>query len=139
MEVTVKDRQTMFDISVQCLGGVEGVFALAERNGVSITARLKDGMILTWDHTDVVNAIVQKTYADRGIMPATDIEAKEMQALLGIVPSVSDSDATVSDDAVVVDKIDQIIADLVAGKEVVSESDLSLTRIFDNPFDVVFA
>lgn len=129
----------MFDISVQCLGGVEGVFALAERNGVSITARLKDGMILTWDHTDVVNAIVQKTYADRGIMPATDIEAKEMQALLGIVPSVSDSDATVSDDAVVVDKIDQIIADLVAGKEVVSESDLSLTRIFDNPFDVVFA
>lgn len=129
----------MFDISVQCLGGVEGVFALAERNGVSITARLKDGMILTWDHTDVVNAIVQKTYADRGIMPATDIEAKEMQALLGIVSSVSDSDATVSDDAVVVDKIDQIIADLVAGKEVVSESDLSLTRIFDNPFDVVFA
>lgn len=129
----------MFDISVQCLGSVEGVFALAERNGVSITARLKDGMILMWDHTDVVNAIVQKTYADRGIMPATDIEAKDMQALLGAVQSVSGSDVTVSDDAVVVDKIDQIIADLVAGKEVVSESDLSLTRIFDNPFDVVFA
>lgn len=139
MEVTVKDRQTMFDISVQCLGGVEGVFALAERNGVSITARLKDGMILTWDHTDVVNAIVQKTYADRGIMPASDIEIKEMQALLGVVSSSAGSDVTVSDDTLVVDKIDQIIADLAAGKEVVSESDLSLTRIFDNPFDVVFA
>lgn len=139
MEVTVKDRQTMFDISVQCLGGVEGVFALAERNGVSITARLKDGMILTWDHTDVVNAIVQKTYADRGIMPASDIEVKEMQALLGVVSSSAGSDVTVSDDTLVVDKIDQIIADLAAGKEVVSESDLSLTRIFDNPFDVVFA
>lgn len=139
MEVTVKDRQTVFDISVQCLGGVTGVFALAERNGISITARLKDGMILAWDHSDVVDATVCRTYSERGIMPATDIEVKEMQALLGVVSSGGGSDVTDPADTVVVDKIDQIIADLAAGKEVVSESDLSLTRIFDNPFDVVFA
>ena len=72
-------------------------------------------------------------------MPATDIEVKEMQALLGVVSSGGGSDVTDPADTVVVDKIDQIIADLAAGKEVVSESDLSLTRIFDNPFDVVFA
>lgn len=77
MEVTVKDRQSLFDISVQCLGGIEGVFSLAERNGLGITDRLSDGQVLTWEVADTVNAKVQQEYALRGIVPATDMEVSE--------------------------------------------------------------
>lgn len=82
MQITVKDRQSLADIAVQYLGGVEGIFALAERNGISITAKLKDGQTLDWELADTVDATVQKTYAAQGIEPATDIPQQEMEALL---------------------------------------------------------
>lgn len=82
MQITVKDGQSLADIAVQYLGGVEGIFALAERNGISITAKLKDGQTLDWELADTVDATVQKTYAAQGIEPATDIPQKEMEALL---------------------------------------------------------
>lgn len=82
MQITVKDRQSLADIAVQYLGGVEGIFALAERNGISITARLADGQTLDWELADTVDAQVQKTYAAQGIEPATDISTQETAALL---------------------------------------------------------
>ena len=82
MQITVKDRQSLADIAVQYLGGVEGIFALAERNGISITAKLEDGQTLDWELADTVDATVQKTYAAQGIEPATNIPQKEMEALL---------------------------------------------------------
>lgn len=82
MQITVKDRQSLADIAVQYLGGVEGIFALAERNGISITAKLEDGQTLDWELADTVDATVQKTYAAQGIEPATDIPQKEMEVLL---------------------------------------------------------
>lgn len=82
MQITVKDRQSLADIAVQYLGGVEGIFALTERNGISITAKLEDGQTLDWELADTVDATVQKTYAAQGIEPATDIPQKEMEALL---------------------------------------------------------
>ena len=48
MELTVRDRQSLWDIAVQYLGGVEGVFLLAARNGIEVTSRLKDGQRLEW-------------------------------------------------------------------------------------------
>lgn len=82
MQITVKDRQSLADIAVEYLGGVEGIFALAERNGISITARLTDGQTLDWELADTVDAQVQKTYTAQGIEPATDISAQEMNTLL---------------------------------------------------------
>lgn len=82
MQITVKDRQSLADIAVQYLGGVEGIFALAERNGISITARLTDGQTLDWELADTVDAQVQKIYTAQGIEPATDISAQETNALL---------------------------------------------------------
>ncbi len=82
MQITVKDRQSLADIAVKYLGGVEGIFALAERNGISITARLEDGQTLDWELADTVDAQVQKTYAAQGIEPATDISGKEANVLL---------------------------------------------------------
>ncbi len=141
MEVTVKDRQSLFDISVQCLGGIEGVFALAERNNLSITDRLQDSLILVWENEDTVNAGVQKTYAERALFPATDIEQNEYTTLLADTapPKASAALAPARAPLVYTNKIDEVLADIQAGKDVVPESDLSLTRIFDNPFDIVFA
>lgn len=82
MQITVKDRQSLADIAVEYLGGVEGIFALAERNGISITARLEDGQTLDWELADTVDAQVQKKYAAQGIEPATDISGKEATVLL---------------------------------------------------------
>lgn len=82
MQITVKDRQSLADIAVQYLGGVEGIFALAERNGISITARLQDGQTLDWELADTVDATVQRLYATQGVEPATDISQKDMTTLL---------------------------------------------------------
>ena len=82
MQITVKDRQSLADIAVEYLGGVEGIFALAERNGISITARLRDGQKLDWELSDTVDATVQRIYAAQGIEPATDISTQETNALL---------------------------------------------------------
>ena len=147
MEVTVKDRQSLPDIAVQCLGGFEGVFALAERNDISITGRLTDGTVLQWEHADAVDANVQNVYALRGLSPATDIDSKEMQALLNatadytlnVMTTQTPWTDTWGEDTVETEKVREILATLQSGKEYVSTSDLSLTRIFDNPFDIVFA
>lgn len=82
MQITVKDRQSLADIAVEYLGGVEGIFALAERNGISITARLRDGQKLDWELSDTVDATVQRIYAAQGIEPATDISAQETNVML---------------------------------------------------------
>ncbi len=84
MEVTVKDRQSLFDIAVQCLGGVEGVFALAGRNGAGITDRIGDGEVLEWDSDDVVDGTVRTFYSNRDLSPATEITDDELAVLLGI-------------------------------------------------------
>lgn len=52
MIVTVKDRQSLLDVAIQVLGSPTGVFALAERNGLSITDRLTDGQQLTYDKSE---------------------------------------------------------------------------------------
>ena len=38
MQITVNDRQTLLDIAVIVLGSAAGVFALAQRNGLPVTA-----------------------------------------------------------------------------------------------------
>lgn len=140
----MKDRQSLWDISVQYLGGVEGVFTLAARNGLSVTGRLGDGQVLEWEIADIVNLAVQSAYAVRGIVPATDIAEAEYQELLSATSTkaggTTQSGAVAQPDgAIVVDKIEEIIGELEAGKEVVVEGELTLTRIFEDAFDIVFA
>lgn len=82
MQVIVKDRQSLLDIALQTLGGIAGVFAIAERNGLSITSRLQDGQVLEWELSDTVDAKIQNVYAQRGIFPATDISARDTGVLI---------------------------------------------------------
>lgn len=82
MKVTVKDRQSLLDVAIQVLGSAEGVFALAERNGISITDRLTDGQVLEYDLGDIEDTRTAELVAARGICPATEIPASDEKALL---------------------------------------------------------
>ena len=88
MKVTVKDRQSLFDVAIQVLGSAEGVFALAERNGLSITDRLTDGQELEYDLGDIVDSRTAELVAARGICPATEIPSTDERALLLRVRSI---------------------------------------------------
>ncbi|MCD8266404.1 MAG: hypothetical protein LUC33_04535 [Prevotellaceae bacterium] len=122
MEVTVKDRQSLLDIAVQTLGGVEGVFALAERNGVGITDRLEDGTVLQWEYDDTADSTVQTFYSDRGLTPATEITDAELRALLGEI----EEETAEEEEEITFEQND-------------SGSLPSLTRIFTDEFERVFA
>lgn len=144
MELTAKDRQSLWDISVQYLGGVEGVFLLAARNGIGVTARLEDGQRLEWEVDDIVSPSIQSACSVRGITPATDIDERDYQELLAATSTKAATAAAVApeiatDDAVVVDKIKEVIKDLQGGKPVTTEGGQALTRIFEDEFDTVFA
>lgn len=82
MNVTVKDRQSLLDVAIQVLGSAEGVFSLAERNGLSITDRLTDGQVLEYDMADIVDTRIAELVAARGISPATEIPKSDESELL---------------------------------------------------------
>lgn len=132
----------MLDIAVIALGSVAGVFALAERNGLSITATLTDGQKLTYELEDVVSHAVRSSYALENIAPATDMLRADYMELLYATgtqrPPVKDT-AAKDDDALNVDKIDEVLDELAKGKTPQPESQQKFTRIFQNQFDEIFA
>lgn len=150
MEVTVEDRQSMPDLAIQTLGGVDGLFSLAERNGLSITAQLKDGMVLEWDYADTVNPTVQCAYAERGIRPATDLDLGKTggmdeygRLMYSTAPVLNiilpDWDKPMIKPDIDTDRLGSIIADLEAGKPVVPVHKApQLTGSFTEPFDTMF-
>ena len=82
MGITVKDRQSLFDIAIQYLGSIEGVWTLAERNNISITDELEDGTILKYDSADIIDTKVADHYERERLSPATDISEREINTLL---------------------------------------------------------
>ena len=130
MQITVNDRQTLLDIAVIALGSAAGVFALAQRNGLPVTATLADGQTLTYELEDVVS-------------PATDIDAAEYRELLYQTgtkrPTLTRPWIDPAGDALVVDKLDEVL-DLLDRKQPVKvQSKQQLTRIFSDPFSEVFS
>lgn len=143
MQITVNDRQTLLDIAVIALGSAAGVFALAQRNGLPVTATLADGQTLNYELEDVVSPAVRSAYALRHISPATDIDPGEYKELLYQTgtkrPPLPRPWIDRADDALVVDKLDEVL-DLLDRKEPVKvESKQQLTRIFSDPFSEVFS
>lgn len=143
MQITVNDRQTLLDIAVIALGSAAGVFALAQRNGLPVTATLADGQTLTYELEDVVSPAVRSAYALRHICPATDIDPGEYKELLYQTgtkrPPLPRPWIDRADDALVVDKLDEVL-DLLDRKQPVKvESKQQLTRIFSDTFSEVFS
>lgn len=143
MQITVNDRQTLLDIAVIALGSAAGVFALAQRNGLPVTATLADGQTLNYELEDVVSPAVRSAYALRHICPATDIDPSEYKELLYQTgtkrPSVLRPWIDRNDDALVLDKVDEVLDLLVRKEPIKVESKQQFTRIFSDPFSEVFS
>lgn len=80
MKTTAKDRQTLLDIALRSGGHVETALTLAEANGLSLTARLEDGLELTVPEP-VTGGDVRtvRLYRARGIDPATEASEEDIR------------------------------------------------------------
>lgn len=72
MEINVLTGQSLFDIAIQELGGIEGVFELAEKAQVSITDEISVGVMMKATAGTVDRQVVDYYKANR-INPATAI------------------------------------------------------------------
>lgn len=73
MQSIVHSRQSLLDISIQECGSIETVFAIAERNGISITEDLIVGQAIMFSSEEIVKKKVVATLATFGIKPATAV------------------------------------------------------------------
>ena len=78
MKATAKERQTLLDIALQTGGHIETVLTLAEANGMSITDRLEDGLVLTvpepMEGGDTRTVELYKAYK---VEPATEVSPED--------------------------------------------------------------
>ena len=82
MKTTAREGQCLVDIALAATGSVEGVWALALRNGLSVTGELGHGTEIAWEAGDVTDARVAEKYAAEGICPATAVSEKTLAGLL---------------------------------------------------------
>lgn len=147
MEITVKDRQTLLDIAIVSLGSAAGVFAFVRRNGISLTDKLADGQVLAYDAADIIAPAIRDTYDVRGLSPATDIDNKEYQRLLIATGTAvkrknnakSGMPTELPAGALQVDPLEEALSDVQAGRPPKENTEIHLTRIFQNQFDDTFA
>ena len=142
MQLIVNDRQTLPDIALLALGSLAGIFSLAIRNGLSVTATLADGQAIDYELEDVISDAVRSEYALRQISPATDIDRADYMELLyqSVTPRpVNIKRAPLDPDTVIPDKIDQVIEALDRGETVNPESSQQFTRVFQDPFSEIFS
>lgn len=71
MKVKVLSGQSLTDIAIQIYGNVEGVFMLAQENGLSVTDELEPGQMLSYSPDKIINKKVVCHYAVNGIFPTT--------------------------------------------------------------------
>lgn len=82
MQITALNRQSLFDIAIQALGGVDAAFSLALENDLSLTDELTTGKIidLSLIHTTrggIVNKVVVDYYKNKESKPATGITEEQ--------------------------------------------------------------
>ncbi len=141
MQLTVKDRQSLPDIALLALGSLAGVFSLAVRNGLSVTASLADGQPIEYELEDVVSDAVRSAYALQRICPATDIDPNEYKELLYATgtPRPAKKRAPIDRETTIPDKLDEVLEALEKGETITPESSQQFTRVFQDPFSEVFS
>ena len=82
MKTTAREGQCLVDIALATTGATEGVWALALRNGVSVTGVLECGTAIEYESEDVVDARTAERYATERITPATAVSDKTLSWLL---------------------------------------------------------
>lgn len=141
MQITVNDRQSLPDIALLALGSLAGLFALAVRNGISVTSQLSDGQVLNYELEDVVSLSVRSAYALQSITPATDIDRADYLELLYQTgtPRPLKKLQRPDPETAIPDKLVEVLEALEKGEAINPESSREFTRIFDNPFSEIFS
>ena len=76
-KIKILDRQSLFDVALQAAGSIEAAIIIAVENNVSISSEVA-GMELQTVITPI-DTIVTKQYTVHGVIPATDITAKNSE------------------------------------------------------------
>ncbi len=84
MKTEARYGQCPADVAIETLGSLEGVWALALRNGLSVTSELRTGQELEWQPEDVEDVRMAALYASEGIHPATEITPAALAALMSM-------------------------------------------------------
>lgn len=100
MKITVQYRQNLADIALQACGSLEAIFAIAERNGMSITDTPAVGQVLTYELADVVSRRDVQAYSEENVMPAGAVDDAVMRSLVEIVEEDHFGDIHKNSDAV---------------------------------------
>ena len=82
MIARAKDGQSLVDIALMVTGSAEGVWALALRNGLSVTGPIECGDVIWWESEDVADARTASRYKVYGIYPATEVSEQTLLYLL---------------------------------------------------------
>ena len=82
MIVRAKDGQSLVDLALMTTGATEGVWALALRNGVSVTGKLGHGTSIAYESEDIEDARTASRYEAEGICPATEVSEEMLAELL---------------------------------------------------------
>lgn len=141
MQITVKDRQSLLDISLIALGSISGIFALALRNAISVTTPLADGFAIRYEIEDVLSPSVRSAYELCGIEPATEMDPAEYMELLYLTgtPRPVDKRSSTSSREPVTDMLDKVIDALDRGDAITPQSPARFTRVFQNQFSEIFS
>ncbi len=118
MKATARYGQWLGDVALAKTGALEGVWALALRNGLSVTSELTTGQELEWQPEDVEDSGVANIYRTEKIEPATGAREEDIRALLAEPAADPDNDRIEEDPA---------------------EEPNTASRVFNNIFDKQFS
>lgn len=82
MRTRSKEGQSLVDVALMTTGATEGVWALALRNGLSVTEALAYDTEIAFEGEDVEDARTASRYASEGISPATEVSAATLAWLM---------------------------------------------------------
>lgn len=71
MKIIVLPGQSLMDVSIQVYGSPQGVFTLANENGMEVTDELKPGQALEYSLENVIDKQIVQHYDENKIHPAT--------------------------------------------------------------------
>jgi hypothetical protein len=99
MKITVKDRQTVFDIAIQYCGDVEAAFDIMQLNDISATEDLPTGKELILP--DVANKRVADYYKNNALSPATADRTDSAGEFIGAIASNTDDIMVTNNDELI--------------------------------------
>lgn len=90
-EIIVSEGQSLLDIALWLLGGTEGLFVLADANGLAITSTLVAGQVLLVPEDAVVSADQVSYYQGKNIrVNTTNVVPAAVPVPTGLVDFLED-------------------------------------------------